>query len=48
MVVEKKYMKVYVVQMDSLSDSELLIRVFLVLGCRCLPAGIATSPFIIL
>ena len=37
-----------VVQMGSLSDFELLIRVFLVLKCRCVSAGIATRPFIIL
>ena len=35
------------VQMGSLSDFELLIRVFLVLRCRCESAGIATRPFII-
>ena len=34
--------------MGSLSDFELLIRVFLVLRCRCVSAGIATRPFIIL
>ena len=37
-----------VVQMGSLSDFELLIRVFLVLNCRCVSAGIATMPFIVL
>ena len=37
-----------VVQMGSLSDFELLIRVFLVLKCRCVSAGIATRPFIML
>ena len=37
-----------VVQMGSLSDFELLIRVFLVLKCKCVSAGIATRPFIIL
>ena len=36
-----------VVQMGSLSDFELLNRVFLVLNCRCVLAGIATRPFII-
>ena len=34
--------------MGSLSDFELLIHVFLVLKCRCVSAGIATRPFIIL
>ena len=34
--------------MGSLSDFDLLIRVFLVLRCRCMSAGIATRPFIIL
>ena len=37
-----------VVQMGSVSDFELLIRVFLVLKCRCLSEGIATMPFIIM
>ena len=37
-----------VVQICSLSDFELLIHVFLVLRCRCVSAGIATRPFIIL
>ena len=39
---------VYRHTMDSLSDFELLIRVFLVLICRCVSAGIATGKFIIL
>ena len=43
-----KCSKVSVVQMDSLSDFELLIRVFLVLRCRFLSADIAPRPFIIL
>ena len=47
-VAGKKSLKVSVVQMGSLSDFELLIRVFLVLKCRCVSAGIATRPFIIL
>ena len=34
--------------MGSLSDFELLIRVFLVLKCRFVSAGIATWQFIIL
>ena len=34
--------------MGSLSDFELLICVFLVLKCRCVSAGIATRPFVIL
>ena len=38
----------YVVQMGSLSDFELLICVLLVLKCRCESAGIATRPYIIL
>ena len=41
-------LKVSVVQMDSLSDLELLSHVFLVLKCRCVSAIIATRPFIIL
>ena len=41
-------LKVSVVQIGSLSDFELLICVFLVLKCRCVSAGIATRPFIIL
>ena len=45
---KKECLKVSVVQMGSLSDFELLIRVFLVLICRCVSAGIATRPFIIL
>ena len=45
---KKECLKVSVVQMGSLSDFELLIRVFLVLECRCVSAGIATRPFIIL
>ena len=45
---KKECLKVSVVQMGSLSDFELLIRVFLVLKCRCVSAGIATRPFIIL
>ena len=45
---KKECLEVSVVQMDSLSDFELLIRVFLVLRCRCVSAGIATRPFIIL
>ena len=44
---KKECLKVSVVQMGSLSDFELLIRVFLVLKCRCVSAGIATRPFII-
>ena len=36
-----------VVQIGSLSDFRLLIRVFLVLRCRCESAGMATRPFII-
>ena len=34
--------------MGSLSDFEFIIRVFLVLKCRCVSAGIATRPFSIL
>ena len=45
---KKECLKVSVVQMGCLSDFELLIRVFLVLKCRCVSAGIATRPFIIL
>ena len=45
---KKECLKVSVVQMGSLSDFELLICVFLVLKCRCVSAGIATRPFIIL
>ena len=45
---KKEYLKVPVVQIGSLSDFELLICVFLVLKCRCVSAGIATRPFIIL
>ena len=45
---KKECLKMSVVQMSSLSDFELLIRVFLVLKCRCASAGIATRPFIIL
>ena len=45
---KKECLKVSVVQMGSLSDFELLIRVFLVLKCRCVSADIATMPFIIL
>ena len=45
---KKECLKVSVVQMGSLSDFELLIRVFLVLKRRCVSAGIATRPFIIL
>ena len=41
-------LKVSVVQMGSLSDFELLICVILVLKYRCVSAGIATRPFIIL
>ena len=44
---KKECLKVHVVQIGSLSDFELLIRVFLVLKCRCVSAGIATRPFII-
>ena len=44
---KKECLKVSVVQMGSLSDFELLIRVSLVLKCRCVSAGIATRPFII-
>ena len=36
---KKECLKVFVVQMGSLSDFELLIRVFLVLKCRCVSAG---------
>ena len=45
---KKECMNVSVVQIGSLSDFELLIRVFVVLRCRCVSAGIATRPFIIL
>ena len=45
---KKECLKVSVVQMGSLSDFELLIRVFLALYCRCVSAGIATRSFIIL
>ena len=45
---KKECLKVSAVQMSSLSDFELLIRVFLVLKCRCVSAGIATRPFNIL
>ena len=38
----------FVVQICSLSDFELLIYVFLVLKSRCESIGIATRPFIIL
>ena len=38
---KKECLKVSVVQMGSLSDFELLIRVFLELKCRCVSAGIA-------
>ena len=48
MVAGKKCLEVSAVQMGSLSDFELLIRVFLVLRCRCVSVGIATRPFIIL
>ena len=48
MVGKKEFLKVSGVQMGSLSDFELLIRVFHVLRCRCVPAGIAARPFIIL
>ena len=48
MVARKKCLKMSVVQIRSLSDYELLIRVFLVLQCRCESAGIATRSFIIL
>ena len=48
MVGKKEFLKVFGVQMGSLSDFELLIRVFHVLRCRCVPAGIAARPFIIL
>ena len=44
----KECLKVSVVQMDSLSDFELLIHVFLVLRYRCVSAGIAARQFIIL
>ena len=36
---KKECLKVSIVQMGSLSDFELLIRVFLVLKCRCVSAG---------
>ena len=45
---KKECLEVSVVQMGSLSDFELLIRVFLVPKCRCVSAGIATRPFNIL
>ena len=45
---KKECLKVSVVQMGSLSDFELLICVFLALKCRCVSAGIATRPFIIM
>ena len=45
---KKECLKVSVVQMGSLGNLELLIHVFLVLECRCVSAGIATRPFIIL
>ena len=45
---KKECLKVSVVQMGSLSDFQLLIPVFLILKCRCVSAGIATRPFIIL
>ena len=48
MVARKKCLNLSVVQMGSLTDFELLIRVFLVLKCRCESAGIATRPFITL
>ena len=44
---KKECLKVSVVQMGSLSDFELLIRVFLV-SKLYVSAGIATRPFIIL
>ena len=44
---KKECLKESVVQMGSLSDFELLIRVFLALTCRCVSVGIATRPFII-
>ena len=44
---KKECVKVSVVQMGSLSDFELLIRVFLVLRYRCVSTGIATRRFII-
>ena len=45
---KKECLKVSVVQMGRLSEFELLIHVFLALICRCVSAGIATRPFIIL
>ena len=45
---KKECLKVSLVQMGSLSDFELLIRVFLELKCRCVSASLATRPFIIL
>ena len=45
---KKECLNVSVVQMDSLCDFELLVCVLLVLICRCVSAGIATRPFIIL
>ena len=45
---KKECLKVSVVQMGSLNDLELLIRVFIVTKCRCVSAGIATRQFIIL
>ena len=44
---KKECLKVSVVQMGRLSDFVLLIRVFLVLKCRCV-SWIATRQFIIL
>ena len=43
-----KRLKVFVVQMGSLSDLELLICVFLVIKCRRESACTATRPFITL
>ena len=49
MIAGKKCLNVSVVQIGRLSDFELLIRVFLVLKCRCeTAAAIATRPLIIL
>ena len=48
MVAKKECFRVFVVQMGSMSDFELLIRVFLVLICRCVSAVISTRPFTIL
>ena len=39
-------LKVSVVQIDGLRDFELLTRVFLVIKCRYVSAGIAIGPFI--